>query len=348
MTENRLLVIDDDPALRETLSDIFQEKGYIVDIASTGREAIDKARQTRFNVALIDIMLPDMEGIELLPPLKEMHSDMAVIMITAYASVETAVRALNEGAFAYIIKPLNMDEVLATIREALVKHRLLREKRQAEEKVKFYNSLLMHDISNKDQVIIGYLGLLKKTNLSKEQTGFVEKALRATRMSVDLIERVEYLAKIKKKRELEDVSLDSVMKKVVKNLSPIAKDKGIRIDYEPAKMMVRADSLLEDMFSNLVQNALIHSGCDEINIYTVKENGFCKVSIEDNGKGIPDNEKEKIFKRGVKEKKSINIGLYLVKTIAESYNGKVEVTNRIEKDYSRGTRFNIYIPKAAI
>lgn len=84
-------------------------------------------------MALVDIKLPDMEGVKLVAPLKKMHPDMEVIIVTGYASTETAVQALNEGASAYITKPLHMDELLVKVKDTLEKQRLVREKRQAEE-----------------------------------------------------------------------------------------------------------------------------------------------------------------------------------------------------------------------
>jgi two-component system NtrC family sensor kinase len=131
-----ILIVDDNKSICRSLTLFFEEKGYETETAGTAKEGLEKAQGRFFNLTLLDIRLPDIEGIELLAPLKEMHPDMMVIMITAYGSLKTAVRALNEGASRYIIKPLNMDEVLATIREALEKQRLVFEKRQAEKELK--------------------------------------------------------------------------------------------------------------------------------------------------------------------------------------------------------------------
>ena len=131
-----ILIVDDDEGTCRTLSLIFGKKGYETETAGTGQEALEKAQRRFFNVALLDIRLPDMEGVELLAPLDRMHPDMMMIMVTAYASLETAVRALNEGASAYITKPLNMDEVLAAVREALEKQRLLMENKRLYEEAK--------------------------------------------------------------------------------------------------------------------------------------------------------------------------------------------------------------------
>ena len=130
--EERILIVDDDESSRRTLKLIFKKKNYELEAVGTGREAIEKVNERFYNLALLDIKLPDMEGVELIKPLKELHPEMVVIMVTAYASMETAVRALNEGASAYINKPLNIEEVLTTIDNVLEKQRLIAEKREAE------------------------------------------------------------------------------------------------------------------------------------------------------------------------------------------------------------------------
>jgi len=137
-----ILVVDDDESIRRSLTLILGKKGYETETVGTGREVLEKVQERFFNLALLDIRLPDMEGIELVAPLKEMHPDMVVIMVTAYASLETAVQALNEGASAYITKPLNMDEMLAIVNEALEKQRLVEEKRRVEEALRRRNSEL--------------------------------------------------------------------------------------------------------------------------------------------------------------------------------------------------------------
>ncbi len=130
-----ILIIDDDEGTRRSLSLIFEKKGYEIETAGTGREALEKAQERFFNLALLDIKLPDMEGTGLLALLREMHPDMVVILVTGYASLETAVRALNEGASAYITKPLNMRKLLAIVGEALEKQCLVLENRRLYQEV---------------------------------------------------------------------------------------------------------------------------------------------------------------------------------------------------------------------
>jgi PAS domain S-box-containing protein len=129
-TKGSILIIDDDESTRRSLSLIFGKKGYDIETVETGHEALEKVKEKNFNLVLVDIKLPDMEGIDLIVPLKEINPDMAVIMVTAFASMETVMRALNLGASAYITKPLNMEEVFVTVRENLEKQSLIVENKR--------------------------------------------------------------------------------------------------------------------------------------------------------------------------------------------------------------------------
>ncbi|MDH5450684.1 MAG: response regulator [Candidatus Bathyarchaeota archaeon] len=121
--KTNILVVDDEPSIRKVLKAILEEKGHNVETAENGKEAIRKSKTRFYNLALIDIRLPDMEGVKLLTKMKETTPKMAKIMITGYPSLQNAVEALNKGADAYIIKPLNIDKTLATIEEHLTKQR---------------------------------------------------------------------------------------------------------------------------------------------------------------------------------------------------------------------------------
>lgn len=125
-----VLIVDDDEGTRRSLALVFSKKGYQVDIAASAREALDKAQGGNFNVALVDVRLPDMEGVELIAHFKDRCPDAALIMITAHASLETAVGAMNKGALAYITKPLDLDQVLAKVEDAVERQRLLAENRR--------------------------------------------------------------------------------------------------------------------------------------------------------------------------------------------------------------------------
>ena len=122
-----MLIVDDERSVRESLMHWFLPEGYRVETASGAMEALDKMRDSSFDVVLLDIKMPGMDGIELQQRLKEIDSQMAVIIMTAYATVETAVQALKQGAYDYITKPVDPDDLSRLIRNAVVQRRLVRE-----------------------------------------------------------------------------------------------------------------------------------------------------------------------------------------------------------------------------
>ena len=120
MDEKRsILIVDDDENIRRTLTLILGKKGYETETVASGREAIEKTEERFYNLALLDIRLPDMEGTELLT---RMHRDTPrtmKIMVTGYPSLDNAVEALNLGADAYITKPVDPEKLLKTVKEKL-------------------------------------------------------------------------------------------------------------------------------------------------------------------------------------------------------------------------------------
>jgi DNA-binding NtrC family response regulator len=134
MTEpTRILVIDDEESIRKSLAAILEEEGYIVDTAENGKVAIEKSRAKAYNLALIDIRLPDMSGVQLLTSLKEALPKTVKIIITGYPSLENAVEAVNKGGDGYLIKPFDMDKLLGMIKEHLRKQQ--EDRKYSEQKV---------------------------------------------------------------------------------------------------------------------------------------------------------------------------------------------------------------------
>jgi len=137
-----ILVIDDEPAALKTLSAALEEMGYRVTTAVNGREALALIRKQSCHIVIADIKLPDISGLEILEAAKELNPETAVIMITGHASVETAVDAINEGAYAYILKPVAMNELETILKNALREQRLLIENRELVESLQQSNKRL--------------------------------------------------------------------------------------------------------------------------------------------------------------------------------------------------------------
>ncbi|MBN2389458.1 MAG: response regulator transcription factor [Anaerolineae bacterium] len=119
MKSLRILVVDDDGDTRKILTDCLSAQGYVVVTASDGAEAWTRTMEHLPHLILLDVVLPDLSGLELISRLKELDSDIEIVLITAYSTVDQAVQAIRQGAFSYLQKPLVLSQVLATVKEAL-------------------------------------------------------------------------------------------------------------------------------------------------------------------------------------------------------------------------------------
>ena len=115
----RILVVDDEPGIREFLQIMLEREGYEVSSAENGTEAISRFKKKKYDVVIADIKMPKVSGLEVLSSVKEISPETKVIMITAHASFESAVEAMNQGAYDYITKPFNVDEIKVTVSNAL-------------------------------------------------------------------------------------------------------------------------------------------------------------------------------------------------------------------------------------
>jgi DNA-binding NtrC family response regulator len=118
-----ILVIEDQEGIRKSFSAILEKEGYEVDAVATGQEAIKRSKSRIYNLALVDLRLPDMDGIQLLTAMRDTSPKMVKIIVTGYPSMENAIEAVNRGADAYIVKPFTMETLLRTIEEHLRKQK---------------------------------------------------------------------------------------------------------------------------------------------------------------------------------------------------------------------------------
>jgi len=146
----RILVVDDDENIRKVEVAILEDQGYTVESVGTAKEAIEKSRRKFYNVALIDIRLPDMEGIELLTRFRETTPKIRKIIVTGYPTLQNAVDAVNKGADAYIVKPFDVEKVLKTIQQQLSKQE--EERRYSQDKVAEFIETRVREIDLEKEV----------------------------------------------------------------------------------------------------------------------------------------------------------------------------------------------------
>jgi len=156
----RLLIVDDDIDLRDILVSRFTRLGLAVTAASSGEETLTEVSQGRFDVALLDLHLPGINGLELLARLKEMQPEMEVILLTGHSSVETAVQALKGGAYDYLTKPLRFPELEIHIQKAYEKVQLARRERQWVHQVRYESP--RYKLVGSSPVMRKVVGLIEK------------------------------------------------------------------------------------------------------------------------------------------------------------------------------------------
>jgi two-component system response regulator AtoC len=135
-TEIAVMVVDDDRAACHLLQGVLAKEGYRVEIAESGQEALEKATAMPFDVVLADVKMPDLDGLQVLRDVKQLGPETLVIMMTAFASIETAIEAINEGAYDYISKPFRLDDLKLTVKRALDHKQLLEENLRFQQELK--------------------------------------------------------------------------------------------------------------------------------------------------------------------------------------------------------------------
>jgi DNA-binding NtrC family response regulator len=140
-----ILIVDDDAGVRDMLSSILEDEGYSVEAVDNGKKAIKTCEKLPFDVVLVDIDLPDIKGIELLPKLKQIQPKMVKIVITGHPSIENAVKALNEKSDGFVLKPFNIPKLLETIKKLL-----------AEKKNEYFQMFTEVENAKKDNPVFRY------------------------------------------------------------------------------------------------------------------------------------------------------------------------------------------------
>jgi len=140
----RLLIVDDEPAVRDMLVFSLSSKGYTIDSAVTAEEAIEKARHTAFDLMIVDLKMPQMDGLELLKTIKTYTSDIVAIMMTGMPDLESTIEAMRAGVFDYIAKPFELDTILYSVQKALENQQMNRSLLNAREMNRLQTEILLH------------------------------------------------------------------------------------------------------------------------------------------------------------------------------------------------------------
>jgi two-component system, sensor histidine kinase and response regulator len=366
-----VLVVDDEPGMRSgiervlrnvtiTLPDIDKTIAVNLTQASDGEEALARIEADRPDLLLLDHHLPGISGMEILETVAASPNetpDMLAVMITAYASLETAVSATKRGAYDFLAKPFTPQELKATVRKAARQLILQREARRlAEEQrqVRFqFISVLAHELKAPLGAIDGYLHLMQD-RVAGDQLDAYDKIVNRCVVRLDGMQKLIYdlldLTRIEsgqKNRRIEPVDLREIAEQSMESYVPDAtkRDISIELDIEPETQMTVDRGELEIILNNLISNAVKYNrdgGRVDVVCRTVDE--IVTITVSDTGIGMASEDVEKLFGEftRIKNAKTQNIlgsglGLSILKKLAQLNGGDVSVASEVDK----GTTFTV-------
>ena len=373
-----IIVVEDEKGARATLCGILEDAGYNVIGLERGTDAFEAIREGVFDVIITDIRLPDVGGMEILELAKEINPDAAVIVMTGYASVETAVDAVNQGAYAYFVKPVNPEEIKTAVANALRQQRLLRENKKLVENLQQSNKLLYeaneelkkatqakseflahmsHELRTPLNVIIGFSELLLdeipgKINAAQKQN--LGDILNGGKNLLNLINEILDISKIEAGRmelTFRNLSLSNLIDSLGNEMMPILAPRGqtLEIGVEEGLPLVRADrAKIRQVLLNLLSNAMKFTpDGGKLKVEAVRNGSRVQVSVSDNGIGINKEDQEKVFEEFCQlesplseDKSGTGLGLTIARQIIDRHGGRIWV----ESEYGKGSCFNFTLP----
>jgi len=356
----RVLLVDDNATLLDNLRETLEDEGYAVSTAGAVTAALKEAA-VGFDVALVDLKLPDGDGTALTERLRREHPDAAIVMLTGNATVETAAAAVRAGAFAYLVKPCSTRDLLLTIEQALRQVRLQSEKRELSRRAQVAEKLaavgtmtagLSHEIRNPLNAASLQLVVLERRvrKLAGPEQASLLEPLQLVR---DEIARLEHLLQdflqFARPRELstKPLSLDPLITAVTDLLAGEAERRAVRLERQlpPDLPQVHGeDERLRQVLMNLALNALEATpagGCVRIVARRGPEDVW--IAVDDSGPGIDARIRERIFEPFFSTKASgSGLGLPIVHAIVTQHGGAVGA----DVSPLGGARFWFTLPRA--
>lgn len=372
----RILVIDDEEGIREGCRRALEPEGYVVETAATGKEGLRRFQAEPFDLVLLDVVMPDIRGIDLLDPIHEKDPDTVCIVITGYATVELAVQAIKAGAYDFLSKPFTSDVLLMAVRQGLERRRLsleakrlwaieqearelARAKEELERLDRFKTAFMLtvaHELRAPLTALQSFLlAVLKGYIPPEEQQEVVGRAVQRSQELLDLVDDLLKLAAAKSEKGLEKrepVSLADIVEKVFPLFQAEAEAKGVACTLEVRQRpVVEANpDQITQVWSNLISNAVKYTPAGgQVRVVLEEQDGWAVGTVEDTGIGIAPQEQGRIFDefyRTPQAKEIVShgtgLGLPLVKQIVEGHGGSIAVESKL----GQGSRFVFQLPLA--
>lgn len=355
-----ILIIDDEEALRDGCSQVLEKAGYAVLTAEQGTEGIKLAREHLPDMAFIDLKMPNISGMEIIEILSRDIPDIVLVMITGFATIVSAVEAMQKGAYDYLPKPFNPDQLRALAKRGLEHRNLIIEtKRLRVEKdlmERNFITFVSHEMRSPLVVIRQYIEALNEIagdRFDKDVKEIIDRCRKRIQNLEELVEHWLDISRIEDgtfAQQKVSLSLDSIISRSVEEMIPVCRKRGISLETNIPQKLSQitgdAESLVR-VFTNIIGNATKYTPeGGKITVTCQHDEFYINVSIADTGMGIPPDKLSFIFEPffrcgGKNEKHSgSGLGLTFCKKIMESHKGCITVSSK----EGEGTTFVLTFP----
>ena len=376
----RILIVDDEEGLHQGCRRVLEPHGFHLETAFTLAEAREKISQQIFDVVLLDIMLPDGNGIDIIPFVHEKDPDLVCVVMTGYATIELAVEAMKAGAFHFIPKPFSADLLLLTVNQALEKRHLSRDVKRLKSFERDVSQLWTvakgelagFDQFNKDTIgpaafrltiahefrapitaLLSFLLLLRKGYVPPDQQDkIIDNAIERAQDMLDLVDDLMNLSSAQEELNPAQCTVHNLsddLMKIVPSLKAQAEAKGLAftlaVHNQPT--VNTNPTLMEQLWTNLISNAVKYTPAGRIHVILEEKDGWAVGTVQDTGIGMSAKEQELIFHEFYRapqakemERHGTGLGLSFVRRIVDGYGGTIAVHSEVGK----GSCFQFKLP----
>jgi signal transduction histidine kinase len=377
---DRILIVDDEADIAAILKLHLEDSGYITSWAGDGQAALQMLGGGGYSLALMEIRMPGMNGVEVLNQIRETGLDVAVIMMTAHGSEDLVVECMTSGAVDYISKPFSLDDTIQRVERALANRQMLLAKNRLEQEKEDFFFMLSHDLKNPITAVIGSIDIMREGRLgpvNEEQVEYLQSAIDSCNEVVAMVDNLLDVQRFETGRMpvvIRPHNPAAIASVAVERFSKAAEHEGIQLtlDSDGDTTEIAVDrNLMKRVLANLLVNAIKFTPADgkivvscrcvrntaahriRIPVYFVPPAGFAsrhcfvRISVRDTGNGIPHEDLDHIFERYTqshnavgRERGGAGLGLAFCKLAVESFNGIIWA----ESEPGVGSEFIILLP----
>lgn len=358
-----ILVIDDEESMRDSCVQILSKGGYRAETAKDGSEGLEKIKKLKPDLNLIDLKMPGISGMEVLEKAQEIDPNIINVVITGYATVESAVQAMKKGAYDFLPKPFTPEQLRIIIRRGLEKRKLTQETetlRQEKKKMEEnFVTMVSHQLRSPLVAIVQYFEVIlggMVGDLQEEQKKMIQKAKQRAESLLKLINDWLSIARMEKQdivQKRKPLSLQKLISNLTDFYQPVAQEKNVSLEVSSpsgSDQVLGDKETLEQVFSNLINNAIKYNKNNgQVQVSFEETDGSVATHVKDTGEGISQENIPLLFEQFYrvnrsedKKSKGSGLGLAIAKKIVDLHEGSIDVQSEVGK----GSDFIVSLPKA--